>query len=101
MSKKEVADPHQLPASSGGRRLTLDPIRVIPITLNIREVESTIPCGFQTPWGEVDIDGHLLEVFGGAGFGSGWATIQYKGKSYCFPITEIVQEFLAGLEEAG
>ena len=98
-NKHEVTAPEGVTAFSGGRRITLDPIKVHPITIEIREVESTIPCGFQTHWGSVDIDGDELEVFGGAGFGSQWTTIQFRGKSYCYPISEVVGAFLDALAE--
>ena len=85
-------------ASTDGRRLTLDPIRVIPITVEIREVESTIPCGFRQMWGEVDIDGDVLQVTSGAGVGSEWATIQFRGKDYCFAISDVVASFVEALD---
>jgi hypothetical protein len=99
MTKKEITAPEMVTqASVGGRKLTLDPTRVHPITIEIREVESTIPCGFQAEFGTVDVDGDELSVCAGAGFGSQWITMQFKGKSYCFPITEVISAFLEQLE---
>lgn len=85
-------------ASVNGRKLTLDPISRIPITIHVREVESTIPCGFQVNFGEVDVDGHLFEVTAGAGVGSEWLTFRYKGKQYCFPISEVVGKMLDAID---
>jgi hypothetical protein len=85
------------PVTVGGRQITLDPIRNIPVTFNIREVESTIPCGFQGQWGEGEIDGERIELNTGGGFGSRWATIHYRGHDYCFKAEELLSAFLDGL----
>lgn len=84
-------------ASSGGRRLTLDPIRELPITLTIREVESTIPAGFQMAWVTGDVNGDELEVSTGSGVGSKYGTIQYQGKRYVFDVNELVENFVAAV----
>ena len=86
-------------ASLGGRQITLDPIREIPIELTIREVESTIPAGYQSEWGSVDVDGDDLFLGGGAGFGSKYGTITFRGKSYVFTANEIVEKFLDAVRE--
>jgi hypothetical protein len=100
MSEKkiEATDAIRVSASSGGRPLTLDPVSVVEVPLRIREVESTIPCGFQQDWGTVEVDGEKLEATSGAGWGNQWATISFKGKSYCFSISEIVGEFLSKVD---
>jgi hypothetical protein len=74
-----------------------DPISVIEVPLKIREVETTIPCGFQAIWGTVDVNGEKLTATAGAGFGSGWATIEFRGKNYCFPILEVIKALLVEL----
>ena len=79
-------------AAVGGRRLTLDPIRVIPTVLEVREVESTIPCGFQSMWGESDDP--PTELTSGAGMGSRWGTIRYKDRSFCFDATQLMVAFM-------
>lgn len=85
-------------ADVGGRPLTLDPIRVIPVELEVREVESTIPCGFQSVWGEGEVDGQEFTLAVGAGFGSRWATIHYHGKNYCFSANGLMEAFFKALE---
>jgi hypothetical protein len=102
MAKSKVEDAHGgllTEASKGGRRLTLDPIREIPIELTIREVESTIPAGFQQEWGTVNVDGDVLWLGTGAGLGSKYATIRFRGKGYVFEVNEIVEKFLDALGE--
>lgn len=81
-------------ASLGDRRLTLDPLREIPIQLVIREVESTIPCGLGAEWASGSKGDVPIYATAGAGFGSEWATIHVGDKDYCFTITQIVEKLL-------
>lgn len=81
-------------AAVGGRELTLDPVRTIVVPLEVREVESTIPCGFQSEWGTGGVDGEKLMLTAGAGFGSRWGTIHYAGKSYAFDANQLINAFL-------
>lgn len=86
-------------ASVGGRPLTLDPIRTLPLDIPLREVESLIPAGFQQVWGSGETaDGEEFQIACGAGWGSRWLTIKYKGKSYCFAAEDLFTAFLAALE---
>ena len=85
-------------ASVGGRVLTLDPVRLLTLKLEVREVESAIPCGFQVEWATADVRGDELMVCVGAGFGSRWATIRYQDKSYAFSVEDVVSSFLEALE---
>lgn len=87
-------------AAIGGRRITMDPIRVIDVPLEIREVESNIPAGFQIEWGTADIDGEELTLCSGAGMGSRWATIRYRGKSYAFTADQLITAFIEALRRA-
>jgi hypothetical protein len=87
-------------AAVGGRRLTLDPIRVLPVQLEVREVENTIPCGFQSEWATADVEGSEMMVTVGAGFGSRWGTIRYAGKSYAFEVGQLAEAFMAALAKA-
>lgn len=83
-------------ASSGGRRITLDPISpLIPITVEVREVESTIPCGFQLGWFEGTTDeGVDFEMLSGAGLGSPWLTFKVGDKHYCLNGKDILTTLL-------
>lgn len=90
-----MSDEIKVTAAIGGRPITLDPIRVIPVTVEVREVESTIPCGFQSIWGEGDTGGQEYSVTAGAGFGSRWGTIQWQGRSYCFDVMQLLNAFAA------
>ena len=95
----ESAEGIRTDATVGGRRITLDPIQLLPITLNIREVESTLPAGFQSAWGEVEIDGDALKLTAGAGLGSQWGTITFRGKCYVWSISELARAFLEAVSE--
>ena len=87
--------------SVGGERVRR-PGEVEPaftIELPVRELTSAeaIGCGFQTAWGSVDVDGDELELFGGAGLGSGWATVSFRGKTYGLAAHELVEAVLAAV----
>lgn len=86
-------------ASLGGRRLTLDPIRVVTVPLEVREVESTIPCGFQSVWGEAGEGDRRIELTAGAGMGSRWGTIVFRGKTYCFDANQLINAFVDELDK--
>lgn len=71
-----------------------DPIRTFTLPIEVLEVESSINCGFRMQWGEVDVDGDRLEISSGAGMGSTWATISFRGKDYAISAPQIVEAFL-------
>jgi hypothetical protein len=75
-----------------------DPLETSILPVPLRLVESSIDAGFRAQWGEVDIDGDTLEICSGAGFGSAWATISFRGKHYAIGAHDIVQAFLDHLE---
>ena len=62
-------------ASSGGRKITMDPLNEYDVTFTLRQVESLIPAGFRQVWvtGQTT-DGqephHDFELHAGAGLGS-------------------------------
>jgi len=88
-------------ASVGGRPLTLEPIRVIPVTIEVREVESTIPCGLQIEWvSGTTPDDKPIELTAGAGMGSRWGTIHYGGRGYCFEVNQLLGAFVDAAKEA-
>lgn len=83
----------EVEASSDGRRLTLDPIRTIDISVSVREVESTVPCGFRQEWiSGTSNDGHEFELY--AGVASPWLIIHVDGKQYCTDIRDLLSTFL-------
>lgn len=95
----EIVGGLRVTASSGGRSTPTSPSRVFEITLPIREVDSTIECGFQTEWGVIeDVDGRgPLRLHCGAGFGSGWATLTFDGKRYAISGADFVSSFLGAV----
>jgi hypothetical protein len=83
-------------ASTNGRRLTLDPLRKKKLAVEVREVESTIPCGFQTPWADGELpDGTKFSLTSGAGVGSRWMTFRYKGRNFAIQADSIIQPLLS------
>ena len=85
-------------ASLGSRPLTLDPLATHKATVEWREVETTIPCGFQVQWGTAALDdGREVELCCGAGFGSNWMTAKVDGKSYCVSAEEIIEALLIAI----
>lgn len=88
-------------AAVGGRELTLDPLRTLPVVVEVREVESTIPCGFQSEWATGTApDGTPFGIYAGAGFGSRWGTVDYRGKNYAFDIEQFFTAFMAAVDKA-
>lgn len=82
------------------RKLTLDPIREIEMTVKIREVESTIAAGFKIEWmsGEEPSIGEYA-LYAGAGVGSRWLTMHVAGKEYAVDMAEFFQRFIAEVAE--
>ena len=69
------------------------------LDLEVREYGfPPIFAGFQTEWGSVDIDGDTLTLYSGAGMGSGWATIDYKGRRFAISASQLVEAFLEVLD---
>lgn len=83
-----------------GKTVPDEPTRTFEIPLLIREVDSTIDCGFQQEWGSVeDVNGKgPLHLFAGAGWGSSWASIDFNGKSYAISATDLVAAFIDAVE---
>jgi hypothetical protein len=89
----------ELVGNDGARRdLTLDPLKLIEIAVEVREVESTIPAGFQSEWfsGEDD-DGNEFTVTAGAGWGSYWMTLHYKGRGFVVDGREILRALVGAV----
>lgn len=66
-------------------------------TIPVEVVEygtSTIFAGFQMAWGTVDIQGDQLELFSGAGLGSSYATIQFRGRDFVISAPSLIEAFL-------
>lgn len=89
--------------SAGGIRVASntrgpeDPLRTFTLPIEVHEIESSINCGFRAEWGRVDVDGEELVICSGAGFGSAWATISFRGKQYAIGAHEMVAAFLDAL----
>lgn len=96
---KRDGEPIRVTASVGGRRLTLDPLAEHTLPIQLREVESTIPCGFQIDWVSGEKGDEEYRVAVGAGMGSEWATIHYKGKEYCFSARSLLDAFFAAVDK--
>lgn len=87
-------------AASGGRRITLDPIRTFSIPVEVREVESTIPCGFQSVWLTASDEGKDIgNITAGAGVGSKWGTIKVGDRCYCFDAGELLAAVIEQAKE--
>lgn len=73
-----------------------DPIREFDLPVKVREVESSINCGFRAEWGRIDdVDGRgPLTIFSGAGLGSPWATISFEGKEYAIGAHDLADRFI-------
>jgi hypothetical protein len=101
MAKPEIEIPKGIVGDvySGGRKLrgVHDPLETFDIPVKVRLVESSIDAGFRAQWGEVDVDGDILEICSGAGFGSAWATISFRGKHYAIGAHDLVAAFLEHL----
>lgn len=79
------------------RAITLDPIRKIPIPLELHEVESTIPCGFRVSWLEGNADGKEFDLASGAGCGSPYMMFHYDGRNYCVDMRVVVDQFIEAI----
>lgn len=75
--------------TSNGRLVTLDPIREKHLSIPVRQVESTLPCGFQQHWAHVDADGTECDIACGAGVGSKWMTVTIGDRRYCMSVEDI------------
>lgn len=76
---------------------TLDPpIREIEMSINIREVESTLSAGFRIEWmsGEAPEVGKY-SMYTGAGVGSRWLTMHVADKEYAVDMAEFFRRFIA------
>lgn len=78
-----------------------DPIASWPMTVQVHEIESSISCGFRAEWGTVDVDGEPLVAYSGAGWGSPWMTISFRGKQYAIGVHEMVDVFLQAISATG
>jgi hypothetical protein len=87
----------RIAAASGGREITLDPIRELRLEVPAREVESTIPCGFQVEWGAGEMGGEEFCLTVGAGVGSPWLTFADLGKRYCLSAEDLVRAFIEAI----
>lgn len=83
-------------AKAFGKTTPDEPTRTFLIALPIREVDSTIECGYQPEWGSIDEIDLMLSC--GAGFGSAWATIRYGDKHYAIAATDLLEAFLDSVE---
>lgn len=97
----DLRDRHEIrvEAAVGGRRLTLDPIREKTIEVSVREVETTIPCGFQVNHVEGQTDEGLdFEFNSGAGMGSRWMTFKYRGHYVAIDVESLIRPLVAWID---
>lgn len=89
-------------ASIEGRAITLDPIRSYLAEIPFREVESTIPCGFQVGWIEGGDESTAIDVACGAGMGSEWLTMRVEregeARYFCVRAGDIVAALMAQID---
>lgn len=81
-------------ASHDGKPVTLDPLRTFEIPVELREVESTIPCGFRMGWLDGDDKGTPFSLAAGAGCGSKWLTFSYGDRDFCVDMSDVVGSFI-------
>jgi hypothetical protein len=81
------------------RRITLEPLHRKALAIEVREVESTIPCGFQQHWGDGKYGKKKFDMGCGAGFGSRWMTFTVGEHNYCISADDIAKAVLAFDEE--
>ena len=100
MGKKLKRHPGEMgvAASSNGRRLTLDPIKVYNLTVPLNEVESSIPCGFRQGWVSGSHGKEKFDLASGAGCGNRWLTFSYKGKDYTIDATKLVELMIEAID---
>lgn len=94
-----------IPATTGpvgkrGRSITLAPLQTHEITLTVREVESSLPCGFRVGWlsGEAE-PGDKFELLAGAGVGSPWMIFERHGREFVIDARHIVDALFAIAED--
>lgn len=68
-------------ATSGGRRITLEPLAEGKLEIDVKRVESSIPCGFRQEWisGEDKEEGLEFSLTSGAGVGSPYMVLKVNG----------------------
>jgi hypothetical protein len=79
----------------------MEPLREFVLRVPAREVESTIPAGFQSVWGDGTLpDGRKFQITVGAGFGSGWGTFRLDGddRSFAFRAGDLVAAFAEAID---
>lgn len=75
-----------------------DLVAVHHLDVELREYGfPTIFAGFQMEWGRVDVDGDDLTLYSGAGLGSAWATVSFRGKHYAIDASQLVEQVLAAV----
>ena len=79
-------------AESNGRRITLEPLQILTLAIPMREVESTLPCGFRQSWVSGDSGKKKFSLTSGAGCGSRWMTFDYAGRQFCVDIEDVVKQ---------
>jgi hypothetical protein len=81
-------------ASSGGRIITLDPIKTFSVPIELREVESTAPCGFRVEWFTGEDSKIKFKLCVGAGVGSKWMTFRYGNRQFCVDMAQTLEHFV-------
>jgi hypothetical protein len=93
----------EVKAVSEGRRITLDPLATFPIEMELREVESTIPAGFQMEWisGEDTETGTKFEMLAGAGVGSKYLTFSYGERAFVVDMKATLEKMIEAVAPRG
>lgn len=99
----------EMKASRDGREIVLDPpLRFHHLTVRMREVESTIPCGLRQQWASGEFPqemsgfpaGTKFDLLCGAGCGSPWLMIHIGEREFCIHARDILDGILDALDPA-
>lgn len=74
--------------------------RKFDVTIGVTQHDSAIFAGFQQLWGEAEVDGDKMELSVGAGVGSQYGVVRYRGKSYVFSGNDLAKAIVDGAEAA-
>jgi hypothetical protein len=80
--------------ASDGRIITLDPIKTFSVPIELREVESTAPCGFRVEWFTGEDSKIKFELCVGAGVGSKWMIFRYGNRQFCVDMAQTLEQFV-------
>jgi hypothetical protein len=73
--------------------------RDFTIKIPVTQHDSAVFAGFQQMWAEGEVDGDAVEFTVGAGTGSGYGIVRFRGKSYVLRAQDIVEAVVEMAED--